>query len=122
MTRYSRGPLVSVANLISLLMLQLVIFNITDAGVLHGLWLGDIIAIIASVSFVATWMGWWFREQPMVEAGLLIASFTYVMRGSFILVTDGPFAQPMWTSFTIGAIAGVCFWYEVRDPRDRRGP
>lgn len=121
MTKYTRGPLVSMATIISLGTLVLTVYNFLEWGVLDDLFLGKVVGVLAFTSFACAWVGWYWRRQRLVEMGLLTASLVWVLRGAFILATDGLSAQGVWFSAINAAIAGKCFWSEVRDPHDRRG-
>lgn len=112
-------PVKPLAGFMSLLMLVFTVFNILNRGVLEELWLGDIVAVVASIAAVCFWVGWFGRVQKMAEAGLLIAAFAYVTRASFIFFVVGPSNQEFWESLFTGGLVAAAFYLEASDPKNK---
>jgi hypothetical protein len=105
-------PFKPVALGLSIAMIVLVTVNIHGTGHLGEGWLGHIVAAISGTSLVFLVGGWWARWQIWAEIGLLLAAFTYITSGLFLLFTDWT-EQSAYFAFSTALIAGGAFWLEV---------
>lgn len=104
-------PVKPIALPAAFLMAVLMVYNIVDAGVLHDLWLGDIVSILAGVSCIMLVLGWIIRSQRLIEFGLLAGCVVYVMRASFVIFVDG-FAQSFYLSLGAAGLFGGAYFLE----------
>ena len=111
-------PIKPVALGACVLMLTLVIYNLTDAGVFEDLWLGDVIAVLAGVSLFAMLGGWFGRSQKMAEVGLLLGWVVYVTRGAFAVLYEGFTSEALYLSTGAAVIIGGAYLLESWDHRN----
>lgn len=97
------------------LMATLATVSVVNAGELHGTVLGDLIGMTALGSFTMLGWGWVARSQSAVEAGLLLACATYVLRSSFIALTVGVSDQGVFLGLGAAIIAGGAYLLETWD-------
>ncbi len=97
----------------ALLMATLTVVNVQDAGVLADLMLGDVITVVSSAAFVLLAGGLALRDRRWAEFGFLLASLTYMLRASFILLTEGPSEMGVWLSLGAATAASGLFLTEA---------
>ena len=110
-------PIKPVALGIAVFMLTLTVFNLQEDGIFGATVLATLIALLSFASALCLIFGWFGRVQIMAEAGLLLASITYVIRAVFSLLIVGPSNQMMWLSIGAGIISGGAFLLERWDVR-----
>jgi hypothetical protein len=93
-----------VAMGLTVIMLVLVLFNISDMGVLEDSWPGDVIAVISGISAAAMIGGWWEQSSRMLGIGFLLAGFVEVTRSVFLFLHD-PHVIGVWLGFGVAIIA-----------------
>lgn len=108
-------PIKPVALGITVLMVSITVFNLQHDGVFGSTLLATSVALLAFTSAVCLTAGWLGRLQQMAEIGLLLASITYVIRGSFLLLLLGPSEQGVWLSLGASVISGGSFLLERWD-------
>ena len=111
-------PVKPLAGFMALLMFTYMIFNISNQGVLKDLWLGDVVSIISGIAACCLLIGWFGRVQKMAEYGLLIASFVYITRASFIFFVVGPSSLDFWEALWTGGLVASAFYLEANDPKN----
>lgn len=117
--RFFNRPFKPVALGFFILMSTLVLFNISDAGILGASALGDGVAILAAISATALFAGWAFRSQTMARVGLLLAFTTYIIRASFLFFTFGAIgSEGLWLGLGAALIAGGSYLLEELDDKD----
>lgn len=108
-------PIKPVAAGTIVLMLTLAISNMLDADRLHTIPLGYLVALIAMISATCLVMGFAFGKQRAAEAGLLLAFVTYVLRSSFLLLTEGPLEPGIYLGIGVCVISGGAYVLERWD-------
>jgi hypothetical protein len=71
---------------LSVYVLVLIIFNVTDIGVVESDVLSDILVGIASVALASMSAGWWWKSSRMMGIGFLMTGFLVITRSAFLLL------------------------------------
>lgn len=114
-------PLKPLAFGMAIAMVVLCLAGLFDTGALDGSLWGDVVALIAAASCTSFMAGWWARNQPMAEAGLLLACWVFTTRAAALLFIGGAGSIAAWLSIASAIIAGGAYVLERTDPRVR-GP
>jgi hypothetical protein len=108
-------PLKPVALGMAVLMLTLTVVNLLNLGDLGATSFGDLVSIMSGASFITLMGGWIGKSQQAAEAGLLLACITYVLRSSFLFLTNGPSSHGVYLGIGAAIIAGGAYLLEKWD-------
>lgn len=110
-------PLKPLALGMAVLMLTLSVYNVLHLSAFGGLFLGDVVAVLAAVAVVTLTVGWYYGSQRMAEAGLLLAATVYVTRSAFLLFVSGPGTEGVYLGLGAAVMAGGAYLLESWDER-----
>lgn len=102
-------PIKPVALGISVIMASYTLFNVLNLGVFQDIILGNVLSVIAGMSFVLLTVGWWGKSQKMAEWGLLAAAVTFLLRSSFVFLVGGFKDERVY--LTLGMVTISCGAY-----------
>ena len=89
---------------LSAYLLTLLAFNVSDSGVLRTEILSDVIVTMTAVALAALCAGWFWTNQHMTEAGLLLAGVALVTRSAFLLLQEWS-TIGVWLGMSVAVIA-----------------
>lgn len=94
---------------IGLAMATLLVYNVTDRGILGPHMLGDVVAALCGAALVNLIAGWFTQHRTILAVGFLVAFIAYLLRGTAVLLLAGPAAEGVWLSTSGAIICGGSF-------------
>jgi len=85
-----------------------------DAGsIFDGTRLGTLMAMLAGLSTLLAWLGWWSVNDSLMRTQLILASGVFAGRAAFLFIDSGLNHVAAWLSLCFAVIAGGSYLLEA---------